>query len=495
MKNKLVKGRNIEFNVKTSMIMIIGVALISVAFVVLLQELTLWLVGLLMLVVTLAVFRKDFPSLLVMYVALILLWPKIINVTIPGLTSTISPSRIFLVSMVIVRIIETVRGRRATGKTPLDKWIILVIVTTLLTIPFSSSFSVSLPRFIGQLLEYWLLFYFVVYNLHTMADVRRVLIGIIVIVGLATLMGVFELFVGANLYRDIIFSSRSHLWDWQSGSFVPGTNIARILGPFEHPIAFGLLLAITFPISLWLFRISRSIPRFLLLCLMGAEIVCIIFTLSRLSWIVIAVGLFVAYTSLSRKKMLVAVAYILLFSMIPIPAFLGAGQSSLGNILIKSLDVSSPGEGVNQSAVGRLMLVNNAVEVFQVRPLFGWGLSITKTLSDPNLPYLDEYRTILFGMENQYLAFLVDLGIVGAIPWFILLFAAVMLAWKVARTAKDAQYRLLTTALLGCVVSYCVSLLGVGGYFQSIDPLFWILMGIVVAINAIKDSRLACELV
>ena len=462
------------------------VAVIGI-LVALLRENAWWLIILASAAVVFFISWIDFASGLILYIALVMLVPKVLGLPIPGLLfSTLSPSRVLLIALAFPRMITLVQGRLGVRRTLLDKWIALVIGVTLITLPFSVGLYVSVPRFVGQLLEYWLLFYLVIDNLRTLPKIQRVIGGLLAIVGIATLIGIFEIFSGQNLYRDIIFVSKSDLWDWGAGEFVPGTSLSRALGPFEHPIAFGVILAMAIPLALWFVQTTRGCIRWILLFLLTTMSVCLLATVSRLAWIAAVVGIF-ASNNLSVKKRAIAAVIVFAISLIPIPVTSGTGQMSVAQVVIESLNIASPGEGLNQSAVGRLALVASAIELVQARPMFGYGLSISKTLWDPNSPFI-ELRSQIGALENQYLVYFVDLGIVGAAAWLLLEFAVIRFAWRAARSTKLHQAKLLASALFGSIIVYYVSLLGVGGYYQQIDPLFWILVAIVLSLG-IVDSQ------
>jgi putative inorganic carbon (HCO3(-)) transporter len=453
----------------------------------LLRENAWWLVILALAAVVFFISWIDFSSGLILYIALVMLVPKALGLPIPGLLfSTLSPSRVLLIALALPRIITLVQGRLGVRRTRLDKWIALVIGATLITLPFSIGLYVSVPRFVGQLLEYWLLFYLVIDNLRTLPKIQRVISGLLAIVGIVTLIGIFEIFSGQNLYRDIVFVSRSDLWDWPAGRFVPGTGLSRALGPFEHPIAFGVILAMMIPLALWYVQTVHGRVRWILLFLLTTMSVCLLATVSRLAWIAAVVGIF-ASSNLSVKKRLIAAVVVFAISLIPVPVTSGTGQMSIAQVVIESLNIMSPGEGLNESAVGRLALVGSAIELVQARPVFGYGLSISKTLWDPNSPFID-LRSQIGASENQYLVYFVDLGIVGAAAWLLLEFTVIRFAWQVARSTKLRQAKSLASALFASIIVYYVSLLGVGGYYQQIDPLFWILVAIVVSLGTM-DSR------
>ncbi len=459
--------------------------------VTLLQENAWWLIILALAAAVFFISWIDFSSGLILYIGLVMLVPKVFELPIPGLLfSTLSPSRVLLIALALPRITRLIRGRLGARRTPLDKWVALVIGATLVTLPFSLGLYVSVPRFIGQLLEYWLLFYLVLDNLRTLPKIQRVIGGLLAIVGIVTLIGVIEIFSGQNLYRDIIFVSKCALWDWSAGQFVPGTSLSRALGPFEHPIAFGVTLAMVIPLVLWSVQTARGRVRWILLFLLAAMSVCLLATVSRLAWISAIVGVFVS-NNLSLKKKGIAAIIVLALSLVPIPVTSGSGQMSVAQVLIESLNVASSGEGLNQSAVGRLALAASAIEVVQARPVFGYGLSISKTLWDPNSPF-SELRSQIGALENQYLVYFVDLGIFGAAAWLLLEFAVIRFGWRVAWSTKLRQAKLLASALFASIIVYYVSLLGVGGYYQQIDPLFWILVAIVVSLGGMdSQSKIA----
>jgi O-antigen ligase len=369
------------------------------------------------------------------------------------------------------------------------------LFTTLATMPFSMSFPVSLPRLIGQILEYWLLFFLVISQVRSLAEIRRIVVGVAAVIGCASLMGLFEAFTGKNLYRDVIFSSRAGLWDWPAGLYVPGTGLARVLGPFEHPIALGVTFAMALPLIIWLLQTERRpAARVVLFGLIFTVSFCILASVSRLAWISGAAALLVS-TAMSWKKRLIVLLALVAVGFFPMSIISGRDSLSVAQLLIQSFDISRPAEGLNQSAIGRLQLIGNSIDMIRQRLWFGYGLSITKTLYETasGTTVWAALQARVGTLENQYLVYFVDLGLVGGIPWLLLQIAVGRSAWKMRTRFRDLAagdpLRLLGPALCGSLVAYLVSLLGVGGYYQQIDPFYWILVGLMVVAWRLYNDR------
>ncbi len=117
------------------------------------------------------------------------------------------------------------------------------------------------------------------------------------------------------------------------------------------------------------------------------------------------------------------------------------------------------------NTAGRMEIYEAAVEMFQERPLIGWG---------PGRQYF-ELGTRL-GLEgrsthNTYLWILIEMGLLGGIPFFV----GLWLCWKAAWRARKTSHGLLPAATL--VFSLVCSMKGNDIY----SKIFWVLLAYPLA--------------
>lgn len=413
---------------------------------------------------------------IVIYVASLCLLPKSLGLPLlPGLSSTLTPSRLLLIVAMLPWFSNLLRGRSRLNRSPFDIFILVAVVSALLTTPFSHAPSTSILRLGGELLDWFLVFFFVFHQVNGRLFIERLLTASSILVMVICVLALVEFATRLNVYRDVILASLGSVsWDWLADYRLQGVGFYRVSGAFEHPIALGIFLVLWFPVVLAMAIIKRGVHRLWFVIVSGASLVSIGLALSRTAWIALSIGMLVMFVSLRRQRSVVmmAVSMIALLLLATLPIFRSDNGMILSpiDVLTSSFNISigDNEQGLQTSMLGRTYVFANSLNAIRKSPWAGIGWGVTRG----NSP--DRGELGLGGMENEYLRYLVEGGILAGVFRIILMFAVLWMAWRGQKEARDRDSYWIALGLCSGLVAYAVSLSGVGSYAQRLDPMFWL---------------------
>jgi O-antigen ligase len=346
-------------------------------------------------------------------------------------------------------------------KTPFDFYLFLIsfsvfisMIINLKRFELSQEFSQGVKAFF-YFLSFVVLYYVITSTIRSDKEVKSVCkftVGLGVFVGF---FGIIERLTGFNLFR--------HLHE-----FIPilkGDPIAlssqlyrgglRVAGSVAHPIAFGTMLAMVLPFSLH-FWWEESNKRLKLLYLFSSIFILLasLLTVSRTALISILLVLtcyFIAKPSLRKQILCWSLIGGFLVHML-FPGTLGRFRATLSPEYIKRTEIGNP--------AGRLEDYPRAYKEFSKFPLFGRGFG---TFNPKKYFYLD----------NQYLGWLIELGLFGLFAHLLLFYSIVRFFWR-AREKIPFVFPILVSSLV--FVTVCATFDTMG--FSQIPYLFFILIAL-----------------
>lgn len=174
----------------------------------------------------------------------------------------------------------------------------------------------------------------------------------------------------------------------------------RVHSTYGHPIHAGVLFSISIIISLMLYNIMKFDNRKKYILLIGINILAMIMTISRASYIVIIPTIFLFYYSIVKNKKIYAISYIIILIL----------SFSIGNNLYNDYLEVKPGEiptEAKQSAYYRKLLVENYIELAKEKLQYGYGARI---------PVLDGQ----FSIDNYYLLLVLRFGVIPLILFILM---------------------------------------------------------------------------
>jgi polysaccharide biosynthesis protein PslJ len=251
-------------------------------------------------------------------------------------------------------------------------------------------------------------------------------------------VGIVEFFVGVNLAAYVTIPGLSS--NAPLGTVLSRSVLNRPSGTAIHPIEFGVVVAGLFPLAL-----HRCIHRWggkLVLLPVAAVAVALFMSVSRsavLGLIVSGTVLFLGWPDRWRLRALWIAPVSLVALRLAVPGLVGTIISLFRNA------------GSDPSVTGRTDDYDVVFKLYHEHELFGRGL----------FTFVPRYYRIL---DNQYLMFLLELGLVGLASALLLLGTGFFSARTAHRRAPSFRSRHLGLALSG-------SILGLVVVFATFDAL------------------------
>jgi O-antigen ligase len=355
-------------------------------------------------------------------------------------------------------------------KTPFDFYLFLIsfsvfisMIINLNRFELSQEFSQGVKAFF-YFLSFVVLYYVITSTIRSGEGVESICkfaVGLGVFVGF---FGIIERVTGFNLFR--------HLHE-----FIPilkGDPVAlssqlyrgglRVAGSVAHPIAFGTMLAMLLPFSLHFWR-EESNKKVKLLYLFSSILILLasLLTVSRTALISILLVLtcyFIAKPSLRKQILCWSLIGGFLVHML-FPGTLGRFRATLSPQYIKQTEINNPS--------GRLEDYPRAFKEFSKFPLFGRGFG---TFDPKKYFYLD----------NQYLGWLIELGLFGIFVHLLLFYSILKFFWK-ARQKVPFVFPILVSSLVFITVCATFDTMG----FSQIPYLFFLLIALGTSLIANID--------
>jgi len=152
----------------------------------------------------------------------------------------------------------------------------------------------------------------------------------------------------------------------------------------------------------------------------------------------------------------------------------------VGYMSLPFLTKYSVGESaIDLGVAGRAAYWQGAWDMFRARPLFGWGAG-TYGVVYPQF----QQGVLLYAKypHNAYLEMLAETGIIGALPFFLLLGSIVgvgMIALRNFMVRQEGQLRLRLVIFSGILASLIHNGFDIDWHFGSIAVIFWIFSGLL----------------
>ena len=213
--------------------------------------------------------------------------------------------------------------------------------------------------------------------------------------------------------------------------------------------------------------------KILLLCLLGANVTCVLYSYSREAYLALAISIcFVAIVRIRWLVIPILVAAVAWQTVLPI-----AVQERM------TMSYSSSGDGfapqLDASAQERITLWTDAMEVIRENPILGTGF-----LTYARLNRVGSYRDT----HNFYLKMLVETGALGLLLFIIQLSIFFRQGWHLFRTSKDPFSSTLGLGFASLIVSAAiVNFFGDRWLYIQVDSNLWILLGCVVCSSSVVE--------
>lgn len=243
----------------------------------------------------------------------------------------------------------------------------------------------------------------------------------------------------------------------------PGVGIhwGRARGPFGNAAVLGGVLSIAYVTTLYFSDIHnlrwRAWPFF------AAVAVAVYFTYTRSSWLTLGVslGLLVVVSPGAMRRHGVALAALALVVFVSGP--LSKLSLQQGTLFTKRQGPVEDRENIMRASIAMI----------RDRPLLGFGYGTFETANDR---YFDRAgrRSNGEGNHNALAGILVELGLLGGVPYVWTFASTFRRSWRLSRDpAADAEWRKFGAMSLAVLAGYCVGV-------QFFDPRFFALLNCLV---------------
>jgi O-antigen ligase len=212
---------------------------------------------------------------------------------------------------------------------------------------------------------------------------------------------------------------------------------------------------------------KKRLPLWLLLPLMGIVTFALVQTGSRGGLIALAVGILAYCLQPGNPRQRATAIFVAFVGLFMVVFMVTQSASTMERI-------NATVEDGNMSR--RDIVYPIALDLFQERPLFGWGvaantLELGNRFQEPGTPNKDTHNAILYVLTGC--------GIIGSLPFFIGLGQSVRWAWKARRTPLGIT----PFALVFCVLAAAM------GVTLIQAKIFWLVMAFCVASVPLVDRQ------
>ena len=337
-------------------------------------------------------------------------------------------------------------------KTPLNRAILcyatICILATLFGMVFGKVRPLQGTMFVLKYLEYFVIFYMVLNNIHSREQLKRYFLAVLITAAIVALYAIVQIPMGE-----------------------------RVSAPFEgktgEPNTFGgyLVLMMSLLIGVFLSYTNRKVKA---VSLAGLILLAIpfVYTLSRSSWMAVA-GMYATLMIFSNRKLVLAVMLVL--AVLAGPMIMPKEMETR----YEKTFMSKPLESKDQVKVGGVYLdlssserVNSYLKILEdikSRPVLGYGIT--------------GYGFI----DGQYFRTLIETGFIGLSAFLYLLFKIFSTIISTYRNTTDELFKGISLGILVGFAAMLIHAVTANTFIiiRIMEP-FWFLMAMAVAVQSHK---------
>jgi len=416
-------------------------------------------IGLAVLLIA-AVYHRTLLSwrVLLSTLVLVILFVPIRRYIIPGgLPFQLEPYRLLVAFIILgwgISLLTDPRVRlRRTG---LEGPQLMIVVATLASVIANGERVDSLGADVAKSLTFFasfvLIFFMVASVVRTREAVERLLRLLVLGGAVVAVLAVFEARTQYNPFNDLdrYFPFLAQV---READIVRGSKF-RASGPAQHPIALGALLAVLVPFAVYF---AYGLKRHLWWIPAGVLAMGAVSTVSRtavLMLVVISVTFVLLRPETKRLWPLLLPALAAIH--FAVPGTLGTLRASFfpegGLIAEQQKEAGGTTRGGN-----RLADLGPALDEASETPLFGQGYG-TRIINARFGPLGEIQRPNAFILDNQWLAILLETGVVGLVAWFWLFWRFLKRVGGAAKREADASLAWLYASLTAAVAAFAIGM-------------------------------------
>ena len=426
---------------------------------------------------------KGLERALPIAVFFLVLFPEESKLTLPGMFA-LTTQRFVTITLIALSLLTKKPDRQTPRHLPLKVAVVALGGWWILSAMNSIVFMESLKSVLGQILDYFTVYYIFVRHVTNTATVRKILFGIVGAIVVCSAFGMLEAYAQWTVLS--ILPPVEHRYAVSGSLYVDLARGLRVQSTFGHPILFGTALAMAIPVALSLVSTTkRRWQRIFLWIGILAMFACIYKTGSRGPWLTLSMSL-AALLFFSKMKVRKYLIGITLFSVAVLIFRPGVWETILSNYL-STVDT---GSYQGESYLYRFELYDLVVQELNrdmSRAIWGYG--------PQSFPYLHLHGELngrpmdFTSCDSSFAAFLVETGYVGL----------VIAMWPLAIALKRAiqDYRRLPAPYNQLCIVFGINLGAF--YFQMISVYLFgwgqqtIMLWVVIALSTVYPYLVASE--
>ena len=308
---------------------------------------------------------------------------------------------------------------------------------------------------IRTLVEYTLFFVVINALVDDEETVKDMLHGMIVAVAIIAAYGIYQKLSGLESPKSWTYSEKESNIKLRVFSTIGNPNALGGLLVLVTPVAFALMMWV----KNWGWRILYGAATLIMMA-------CLVLTYSRGAWLGFLAAM-ALYTLITRNKWLALVGI----------AGLAAAPFVAGGVVDRLLLAFTPEYWAKASNQGRVEFWSRAIAIWKEYPIFGTGIgtvgdSVAVVKKVPGATWID----------NQYLKLLAETGIVGIIPYMLMILTPIVNGFKAVFFAENRNTFLfavnagITSAIFGMMVENVTAAIIEN---QINSTTYWVLVGLL----------------
>jgi O-antigen ligase len=221
-------------------------------------------------------------------------------------------------------------------------------------------------------------------------------------------------------------------------------GLVRVQSCFHHPAHFSMYLLFMFCLAYATFLDKRTVNRPAWLAYIGAILVLLLCTYTRISWIATAVCFVYLSWAFGKTRYLVVVG---LIGAVVVPLY---ARPLLERMLEIDYVLGSHDLLDRSNSIGwRLYFWTNLIDEWKLKPWFGYG-------TGSSIVFGRELMGVWTSPHNGYLRVLYETGIVGAAAFAWVLLTMLRQAVRLLRSELDDSVKLVSHVYVTMTISYII---------------------------------------
>lgn len=343
-------------------------------------------------------------------------------------------------------------------RSPFDRWILLFVILAFCSVFVSPDKNFSFYNYYNLMGRYILIYYLIIQNINTFKELKIMIIVMAVSAGCVVLYGYYQFIFGIDVTNKL----------WVDGDKFPELK-TRVFSTLQNPnILAGYLTVIMFMVFGVLCKIKQKSGRIWLTLFFIVLGSCLAMTYSRGAWFSVLVIL--SIYGLVKNRLI-------LLPMVLAVVCAGLFDHSLAERFLSVFNAA------DTSSHMRLGIWESTMAMIAEHPFLGIGWGAYWMVYPYYDFYIQDSAVLIVHAHNMYLNFAAEIGIAGALVFFVIMFKHLMMALSSTHLCRSNFLNGLT---LGCGLSLiAIAINGLTDYVLfniELSMLYWLICAVIVII-------------